>query len=183
MCPPLPQWPQKSLLCGPQPTHVATTASCWSSVYPCNYDNTLLVLSTSVKPNSPLLWSSQPTPVTNKEARLSSVYSCIIIALCVSLVYNSFHKKPHLLLSQPYSHHIISSGPQSTLVAIKTPVATTAVWRASVFPITALYVVSATPNTTKSQSSGPQPTSEATTAPWLSSAYPCSYHNTLLVHR
>ena len=142
----LPQWPQKSLFCGPQPTHLATTASCWSSAYPCSYHKTLLVLSGSVKPKSPLLWSSQRTPVTNKEARWSSVYSCIIIALCVSLVYHSFHKKAtFVVLSQPYSHHIISSGPQSTLVAIKTPVATTASWWVSVFPITALYVVSAYP--------------------------------------
>ena len=52
-------------------------------------------------------------------------------------------KATFVVLSQPYSHHIISSGPQSTLVAFKTPVATTASWWASVFPITALYVVSA----------------------------------------
>ena len=95
----LPQWPQKSLLCGSQPSHVATTASCWSSAYPCSYHNFLLVLSGSVKPKSPLLWSSQSTPVTNKEARWSSDYSCIIIALCVFFVYHSFHKKPHLWCS------------------------------------------------------------------------------------
>ena len=90
---------KKKLLCGPQPTHVATTASCWSSAYPCSYHNFPLVRSGSVKPKSPLLWSSQPTPVTNKETRWSSDYSCIIIALCLSLVYHSFHKKPHLWCS------------------------------------------------------------------------------------
>ena len=52
-------------------------------------------------------------------------------------------KSTFVVLSQPYSHHSISSGPQSTLVAITTPVATTASWWASVFPITALYVASA----------------------------------------
>ena len=140
MCPHPTSVATKKLLCGPQPTHVATTTSCWSSAYPCSYHNFLLVLSGSVKPKIPLLWSSQPTPVTKKEARWSSDYSCIIIALCVFLVYHSFHKKP-VVLSQPFSHHIISSGPQCTLVAIKTPVATTASWWASVFPITAHYVV------------------------------------------
>ena len=145
MCPHPTSVASKILLCGPQPKHVATTASCWSSAYPCSYHNTLLVLSGSVKPERPLLWPSQPTSVTNKEARWSSVYSCIIIALCVSLAYGSFHKNTFVVLSQPYSHHIIFSGPQSTLVANKTPVATTASWWASVFPITTLYVVSAYP--------------------------------------
>ena len=37
---------------------VAIITSCWSSVYPCSYHNTLLVLSGSLWSKSPQLWSS-----------------------------------------------------------------------------------------------------------------------------
>ena len=54
--------------------------------------------------------------------------------MCILSLPQFPQKATFVVLSQPYSHHIISSGPQSTLVAIETPVATTASWWASVFP-------------------------------------------------
>ena len=54
--------------------------------------------------------------------------------MCILSLPQFPQKATFVVLSQPFSHHIISSGPQSTLVAFKTPVATTASWWASVFP-------------------------------------------------
>ena len=78
-------------------------------------------------------------------------------------------KATFVVFSQPYSHHIISSGPHSTLVAITTPVANTASWWVSVFPITTLQLCGLS-----------LPQRPQIPAQW-SSAYIRSHHSTLVV--
>ena len=186
MCPHPTPVATKSLLCGPQPTHVASTASCWSSAYPCSYHNTLLVLRESGKPKAYFCGPhSLPLSPTKKQILYPHSTMCII-----SLP--QFPQKPHLWCSA--NHHIISSGPQSTFVAITTTGANSILVGLSLPPSQHYMWYQPTTETTQNPPSGPQPTSEATTAPWWSSAYPikptcwffaytCIHHSILVVLR
>ena len=131
----------KSHLCGPPPTNVATKASRWSSAYPCSYNNTMLVLSGFIMPKSPLLWSSA-YPCRQQRGLVVLSLPCI---MCILSLPKFPQKATCVVLSQPYSLHFSSSGPQSTHVAITTPVATKASCWALIVTITALYVASAYP--------------------------------------